>query len=61
MNKINLKDLRKSCHLTQQELARKVGIAQQQYSLYEKGIRKISLELFLNVLEVCNYKFTITK
>lgn len=56
-----LKEIRKSSSYSQKELADKLGIKQQQYSLYETGIRKISLELFLKILEICNYKFTITK
>lgn len=58
---INLKEIRKASGFSQQELADKLGIKQQQYSLYETGIRKISLELFLKMLEICKYRFTITK
>lgn len=58
---ISLKEIRKASGFSQQELADKLGIKQQQYSLYETGIRKISLELFLKMLEICKYKFTITK
>lgn len=58
---INLKDIRKSRGLNQTELAKLLGIKQQQYSRYETEINKIPLEIFLKILEVCEYKFNITK
>ena len=58
---INLKEIRKSCGLTQEELAKKVGLTQQQYSRYEVGTNKIPLELFLKILKACNLELKITK
>ena len=58
---ISLKQIRKSSNLTQTELANLLDITQQQYSRYEMGIRKISLELFLKILEVCNLEIKIVK
>lgn len=61
MNSINLKELRKKFGLTQIELAKKLGISNSTLAHYESGIRKISLEMFLKILEVCNYKIKIEK
>lgn len=58
---INLKEIRKSCGFSQQELAIKLGITQQQYSRYETNTNKIFLEMFLKILEVCNYKIILEK
>ena len=49
---INLKEIRKASGLSQQELASKLGITQQQYSRYETGTNKIFLEMFLKILEI---------
>lgn len=59
MNNISLKNLRKSCGYTQKELANKLGIADSTLAHYETGIRKITLEMFLKILEVCHYKMKI--
>lgn len=56
---INLNEIRKASGLTQKELASKLGIKQQQYSRYENNITKITLETFLKILEICNFKFEI--
>ncbi len=56
---INLKVIRKSMGLTQKELAQKLGIADSTLAHYETGIRKVTLEMFLKILEVCNYKIKI--
>lgn len=61
MNNINLKAIRKSCGYTQKELASKLGISDSTLAHYETGIRKITLEMFLKILEVCNYNFELTK
>ena len=58
---INLKEIRKSCGLTQKELARKVGLTQQQYSRYETNTNKITLEMFLKIIETCQLKLEIKK
>ena len=53
MNKINLKQIRKKRGYTQKELASKLGISDSTLAHYETGIRKITLETFLKILEVC--------
>lgn len=57
---INLKEIRKTCGYSQQELAKKLGIPQQQYSRYETNTNKIFLETFLKILDACNAEFKIT-
>ena len=54
---INLKEIRKSKNFTQQELASKLDIKQQQYQRYESGKNEISLKL----LEVCHYRLKLEK
>ena len=56
---INLKLIRKSKGYTQKELASKLGIADSTLAHYETGIRKISLEMFLKILEVCKLEIEI--
>lgn len=56
---INLKEIRKACGYTQKELANKLGISDSTLAHYESGIRKITLEMFLKMLAVCNYKLKI--
>lgn len=56
---IDLKKLRKSCGLNQTELAKLIGISQQQYSRYETNTNKIPLEMFLRILKVCHLKIEI--
>lgn len=56
---IDLKKLRKSCDYTQKELAKKLGISDSTLAHYESGIRKITLEMFLKLLEACNCKMKI--
>ncbi len=59
MNSINLKEIRKQSGFTQEQLAKKIGIADCTLAHYESGIRKISLEMFLKILEVCNLNLKI--
>ncbi len=59
MNKINLKEIRKKSGLTQEQLARKLKIADSTLAHYESGIRKISLEMFLKLLGVCQLEIKI--
>ena len=61
MNKINLKIIRKSCGLSQQEIAKKLKIKQQQYSRYETNENQISLEMFLKILDVFHLDMEIKK
>lgn len=56
---INLKEIRKTCGLAQTEIAKLLGIPQQQYSRYELNKTKITLDTFLKILEICNYRFEI--
>lgn len=58
---INLKEIRKSKNFTQQELASKLDIKQQQYQRYESGKNEISLKMFLKLLEVCHYRLKVEK
>lgn len=58
---IDLKTIRKSCGLTQKELAKKLGIGESTYAHYESGIRKITLDTFLRLLKVCNLEIKIKK
>ena len=57
----SLKEIRKSCGLSQKELAKKIGVTQQQYSRYEVGVNKITLEMYLKILNVCGYRIKIEK
>ena len=59
MNNINLKKIRKSKGYTQKELASKLGISDSTLAHYETGIRKITLEMFLKILNVCHLKIEI--
>lgn len=61
MNKIDLKDLRKLCGLTQADVSEKLGMKQQQYSRYERNINRIPLDTFLKVLDICKLKIEFTK
>ncbi len=61
MNKVDLKEIRINSGFTQMELAKKLGIKQQQYSRYENYINKIPLEKFLKMLDVCKIKIELKK
>ena len=56
---INLKEIRKRKGLKQLELAKLLGITQQQYSRYETNTNKIPLEMFLKIIRVCNLEIII--
>ena len=56
---INLKEIRKSCGYSQTELARLLGITQQQYSRYETNTNKIPLEMFLKIVRVCDLELEL--
>ncbi len=58
---MDLKGIRKSSGYTQKELAKRIGITQQQYSRYENSINKIPLDLFLKIVKACNYEFKLIK
>ena len=59
MNKIDLKAIRKKSGFTQEQLARKLGIADCTLAHYESGIRKITLEMFLKIVNICNLKISL--
>ncbi len=61
MNTINIKEIRKSCNMTQEKIAKLIGITQQQYSRYETNTNKIPLEMFLKILDVCNLNIKVEK
>ena len=44
---VTLKELRKSCSLTQQQVAEKLHIAYQSYQAYERGTAFPSLPIFI--------------
>lgn len=46
-----IKDLREDNDITQKELAEYLNITQQQYSLYEKGIRTIPVDLVIKLAQ----------
>lgn len=61
MKNINLKHLRKSCGFTQKKLASILGISDSTLAHYETGIRKITLEMFIKLLNGCEYEMIIKK
>lgn len=42
-----LKDLREDADLSQAQVAELLGISQQHYSLYERGVRELPMHLFI--------------
>ncbi len=61
MNNVNLKEIRTSCNMTQEQLAKLLQITQQQYSRYETNTNKIPLEMFLKIISVCGYTLKLEK
>ena len=53
---IIMKEIRKKRGYTQKELAKKLGISDSTLAHYETGIRKITLEMFLKILDACEYE-----
>ena len=47
-----LKDIREDHDLTQKQAAEKLGITQQQYSLYETGRREIPTSLLIQLADI---------
>ncbi len=56
---MSLKEIRKSKGYTQKELASKLGISDSTLAHYETGIRRITLEMFLKILDVCEYEIKL--
>ncbi len=56
---MSLKEIRKNSGLSQQELAKKLGIAVCTLAHYESGIRKITLKMFLEILKICNLEIKL--
>ena len=55
-----IKALRKSKKMTQQQLSQKVGISRQTLAKLEKGeISKVSLLVFIKILDVLEYEIKI--
>ena len=57
MEYIRIKNLREDNDLMQKEIANILGITQQQYSLYERGIRDIPIDLLIKLADF--YKISI--
>lgn len=52
----NIRSLRVKANLTQEEVAKTLGITRQQYYLYEKEPLKIKVETLLKLADVLNCK-----
>lgn len=50
----NLKQIRTNLGLSQQEIARQLGIHQVQYGTYERGTRKPSADIFEKLVQIYN-------
>ncbi len=59
MNRVDIKEIRKQKGLKQQDLSKKLGIAASTLAHYESGIRKMPLDMFLKLLDVCNLEFNL--
>lgn len=49
-----LKKLRKQAHLTQTEVAEKLGISQQAYASWERGIKKPTQDNLVKIAQILN-------
>ena len=56
-----VKEIRKSRGYSQKELAKLLGISDSTLAHYESGIRKITLEMFLKILNICHYEIKIKR
>ncbi|MCH9740791.1 MAG: helix-turn-helix domain-containing protein [Epsilonproteobacteria bacterium] len=57
-----IKRLRKEQKLTQEQLAKEVGITRQTLSKLEKGnIDKVSLQVFIKILDALNHELEINE
>ena len=54
MNTMRLKDLREDMDMTQKKIASLLKITQQQYSLYENGIRRIPIDKLIFLAKYYN-------
>lgn len=49
-----LKDLRKQAHLTQVDVAEKLGISQPAYASWERGVKKPTQENLIKIAQILN-------
>lgn len=49
-----IRDLREDHDITQKEISKYLNITQQQYSLYETGVREIPIELLIKLADYYN-------
>jgi putative transcriptional regulator len=49
-----LKNLRKQAHLTQVDVAEKLGISQQAYASWERGVKKPTQENLVKIAQILN-------
>ena len=61
MNTIDLKKIRKSRGISQKELAHRLKISNCTLAHYESGIRKISLEIFLKIIDECSLEIKLVE
>lgn len=52
----NIRSLRVKANLTQEEVAKKLGVTRQQYYLYEKEPLKIKVKTLLKLADILNCK-----
>ena len=57
----HMSEIRKSLHMTQQELAQKSGSTQQEISRLEKQKHSPSVRTLCKILDSIDYKLTFTK
>lgn len=49
-----LKDLREDADMTQAEIAKVIGVSQQHYGLYERGVRELPMHHFITLAKYYN-------